>query len=307
MSRPTWLRLPSLAALRRHPTLATGLVLVALLVLVAVFAPWLAPHPPNRQYADGLDENGLPLPSSSRFLLGTDSLGRDLLSRVLHGTRISLVVGVASVLAATVVGLLVGLHAGYFGGWVDIVLMRLTDVMMAVPALLFAMALAGLLGVGRTIELPAGLPALKLERGLVSILLVIAAVSWTSTARVVRGQVLSLRERPFVEAARALGFAPLRILWRHIFPNVLPVVLVLGAMNTAGAIGLEAGLSYLGIGVPPPAPSWGTMISDAQPYLVLAPWLVWPPGVAVVLAVLAFTLLGQGLQDVLDPHRTGRQ
>src|SRR5947209_6871991 len=165
MPRPTWFLL---AGIRRHPLLATGLALVALLALVAALAPWIAPHPPDRQYADGLDEDGLPLRPSWRFPLGTDSLGRDLLSRVLYGARISLVVGVASVLAAAVAGLLVGLFAGYFGGWTDVVLMRFTDVMMAVPALLFAMALAGLLGVGRTVELPAGLPALKLERGLVS-------------------------------------------------------------------------------------------------------------------------------------------
>lgn len=292
--------------LDRHPLLTTGIVLVSLLALAALLAPWLAPHAPDRQYADGINEDGLPLPPCARFPLGTDSLGRDLLSRVLHGARISLVVGVASVAAACVLGLLVGLHAGYFGGWIDTVLMRFTDVMMAVPALLLAMALAGLLGVGRTIPLPFGLPGVKLERGLLTILAVIACVSWTAIARVVRGQALSLRERPFIDAARALGFSPLRIIWRHIFPNVLPAILVLGAMSTAGAIGLEAGLSYLGIGVPPPAPSWGTMISDAQPYLTVAPWLVLPPGIAVVLAVLAFNLLGQGLQDALDPHHTRR-
>jgi ABC-type dipeptide/oligopeptide/nickel transport system permease subunit len=279
-------------ALTRRPLLTAGLALVGTLALLGVAAPWIAPHPPDVQHTDGLDDDGLPRPPSARFPFGTDSLGRDVFTRVLYGARVSLLVATCSVLAAGLIGVVVGLHAGYLGGWADALLMRVTDVFLAVPALLLAMAIVGLLGAG--------------GRGLVSLLLVLAAVSWTAIARVVRGQVLSLRERPFIEAARALGYSTPRIVWRHLFPNVLPVVLVLCAMNTAGAIGLEAGLSYLGLGVPPPTPTWGGMIGDGQAYLTVAPWLVVPPGVAVVLAVLGFYLVGQGLQDEFDPFRQVR-
>src|SRR4051812_29806333 len=196
---------------RARPLLAVGLGLVGLLALLALAAPALAPYPPTAQHDDGLDDDGLPRPPSRRFPLGTDSLGRDVLSRVLFGARVSLLVGACSVLVAGAVGVVVGLYAGYLGGWVDEVLMRLTDVLMAVPALLLAMALAGLLRDGRTIPLFWGLPPITFGPGLVTMLLVIAAVTWTGIARVVRGQVLSLRERPFVEAARALGFGPTRI------------------------------------------------------------------------------------------------
>jgi peptide/nickel transport system permease protein len=293
---PLW-RLPL-----RHSLLTTGLILVGALVLAAALAPVLARHSPTEQNFDGIDADGLPMPPSAKYLLGTDSMGRDVLSRVLFGARISLLVGIFSVLMAAAIGVVIGLYAGYYGGWVDMVLMRFTDIMMAVPALLLAMCLSGLLGLGREIDV--GGFHVKLERGLYSILFVVAIVSWTAIARVVRGQVLSLKERPFIEAAHALGYTSSRILWGHIFPNVIPVVLVLTALGTAGAIGLEAGLSYLGLGVPQPQPSWGTMISDGQAYLTAAPLLVLAPGLAVVLAVLGFNLIAQGLQDALDPRHS---
>jgi len=288
-----------------------GLVTIGLLALTAALAPLVAPHNPNVQFTDGLDKHGMPLPPCHRFPLGTDSLGRDVLSRVVFGARISLTVGTVAMLTATIIGLIVGLLAGYHGGWLDTVLMRFTDIMMTVPALLLAIALAGLMD-GRIVHLhPRWLPApfldLRLERGLVSILFVIGIVTWTGMARVVRGQVLTVKERDFVEAARAIGCSRARIILRHVLPNVLPAVIVLATMSTAGTILLEAGLGYLGIGVPPPAPTWGGMISDGQPYLLSAPWIALPAGAAVVLAVLGFNLLGQGLQDVLDPHqRRGR-
>jgi ABC-type dipeptide/oligopeptide/nickel transport system permease subunit len=207
-------------------------------------------------------------------------------------------------LTATVIGVAIGLVAGYFGGWVDQILMRCTDVLMAVPSVLLALAFAGLMD-GRTLRLhPAWLPLpfldLELARGVVSLLLVIGLVSWTGMARVVRAQVLSLKERPFVEAARALGCSDSRILLRHILPNVAPVILVLTTLSTAGTVGLEAGLSFLGVGVPPPTPTWGGMLGDGQPYLLVAPWLALPPGVALVLAVLGFNLLGRGLEEALE-------
>lgn len=297
---------------RRQPDwnglLTVGLCLVGCLALAAALAPLLAPHRPSFQFADGLDPAGMPRPPSARFPLGTDSLGRDVLSRVLFGARVSLAVGTAAMAAAAVIGLGMGLCAGYFGGLVDTLLMRFTDAVMTLPSLLLAIALSGLMD-GRLIHPhPGGWPVhfldFRLERGLVSVLLVIAAVSWTGLARLVRGQALQLRDREFVEAARAMGGSAARILARHMLPNVLPTLAVLASMSTAGTISMEAGLSYLGVGVPPPAPSWGSMISEGQPYLIVAPWIVLAPGVAVVLAVVGCNLLGQGLQEVLDPRRS---
>jgi ABC-type dipeptide/oligopeptide/nickel transport system permease subunit len=282
---------------------AAGLAVIALLLLVALFADVLTPYAPDTQLDDGLDADGMPLAPCRQFPLGTDNLGRDVLSRVLHGTRISLTVGAVAMLTALVIGVLVGLYAGYWGGWVDAVLMRLTDVALALPALLLAIALAGLMNGKVLVQWPV---EVRLERGLFSVCLVIGVVSWTGIARVVRGQVLSLKERAFVEAARAVGCSDRRILWRHILPNVLPAILVLATMSVAGTILFEAGLGYLGVGVPPPAPSWGNMIADGQPYMLVAPWLVIPAGLAIIVAVLGFNLLGQGLQDVLDPYHKKR-
>jgi peptide/nickel transport system permease protein len=282
---------------------AAGLAIIALLVLVAVFAGFLSPYAPDKQLADGLDADGMPLAPCGRFPFGTDALGRDVLSRVLHGTRISLAVGAVAVLTSLVIGVLVGLYAGYHGGWVDAVLMRMTDVMLALPALLLAIALAGLMNGKVLLSWPV---EVRLERGLLSVCLVIGVVSWTGIARVVRAQVLALKERAFVEAARAVGCSHRRIMWRHVLPNVLPAILVLAAMGVAATILFEAGLGYLGVGVPPPAPSWGNMIADGQPSMLVAPWVVLPPGAAIVVAALGFNLLGQGLQDVLDPyHKKG--
>jgi len=290
-------------ALLGNRLITAGLAIIALFVFIALFASALAPHAPDVQLPDGLDADGLPLAPSRQFPLGTDSLGRDVLSRGLHGTRISLTVGGVAMLTALLVGVLVGLYAGYYGRWVDALLMRVTDVMLALPALLLAIALAGLMNGKVLVAWPV---EVKLERGLLSVCLVIGVVSWTGIARVVRAQVLSLKERSFVEAARAVGCSHRRILWRHVLPNVLPAIIVLASMSVAATILFEAGLSYLGVGVPAPAPSWGNMISEGQPYLLVAPWLVLPPGVAIVLGSLGFNLLGQGLQDVLDPyHKKG--
>lgn len=293
----------------RNGLLWAGGLIVGLLLVVAVAAPLLAPHRPDVQFPDGLDAYGMPVPPSLRFPLGTDALGRDVLSRVMHGSRVSLLVGVVGMLTAALIGLAVGIPAGYFGKHVDAVLMRGTDVMMTLPGLLLAIAMAGLMD-GRVVHLHPGLAGahfldLKLERGIVSIFLVIGVVSWTGLARVIRSQALQLRDREYVEAARVLGGSHARILARHILPNVLPTLCVLAAMSTAGAISLEAGLSYLGVGVPPPAPSWGSMVSEGQAYLLVAPWTVLPPGVAILTAVAGFNLLGQGLQNVLDPRLGG--
>lgn len=299
------------SGLLRNRLVQTGAGLILLLTLLALAAPWLTRrhilHEPVRQDQNGLDADGMPRPASRNYWLGTDNLGRDVLSRVIYGTRVSLTVGTAAMLTAAVIGVLVGLFAGYYGGKLDLVLMRLTDINLSIPAILLAIAFAGLMD-GKILHLhPAWLHwsflDVQLQRGLVSVFLIIGLVCWPGMVRVIRGQVLALKEREFVQAARALGASDWRILFRHILPNVLPTVIVLAAMSTANTILLEAGLGYLGIGVPPPAPSWGSMIADGQAYFISAPAIVIAPGVAIVLTVLAFNLLGQGLQEVLDPNR----
>lgn len=303
--------LPAGAGLLRNRLVQTGAGIVLLLTLLALAAPWLTRlhvlHEPIQQDQNGLDADGMPRPAGGDYWLGTDNLGRDVLSRVIYGTRVSLTVGTAAMLTAAVIGVLVGLFAGYYGGKLDLVLMRLTDINLSIPAILLAIAFAGLMD-GKILHLhPAWLHwsflDVQLQRGLVSVFLIIGLVCWPGMVRVIRGQVLALKEREFVQAARALGATDRRILFRHILPNVLPTVIVLAAMSTANTILLEAGLGYLGIGVPPPAPSWGSMIADGQAYFISAPAIVIAPGVAIVLTVLAFNLLGQGLQEVLDPNR----
>lgn len=256
-----------------------GGTMIVLLVVSALTAPWLSPFDPLRAVADSF---GDPFPPRRPFWLGTDELGRDVLSRLLYGARISLIVAVVATSLTLVIGVTVGLCAGYFGGWVETLLMRFTDVVLSFPALLLAIALAALF-----------------QPGLTTIFIVIAVVSWTGVARTIRGEVLSLRERDFVTAAAALGATPGRLMLRHVLPNVLPTILVMGALSTSNTVLLDAGLSYLGLGVPVPIPSWGRMISDSQTYYRLAPWLMICPGVAIVYAVVAFNFLGYGLLAIL--------
>ncbi len=301
---------PFLRRMLKNGMVRAGGGLVVFLVLLALVAPTLTGlgyiKDPMRQLADGLDANGLPVPPGERFLLGTDQLGRDMLARLVHGTRISLFVGIVAMLTAVCVGVVVGLLAGYRGGWVNTVLMRCTDVMITIPGLLLAIAFAGLMD-GRVIRLHIEsldwhVLDITLKRGLVSVFLVIGLVSWTWIARTIRSQVLILKTREFVLSSRAVGCSDFRIMFRHLLPNVLPLIIVLGSLATANTVLLDAGLSYLGVGVPPPAPSWGTMIAEGQPYFIVAPHLTVAPGLCIILAVVGFNLLGQGLQEVLDPY-----
>jgi peptide/nickel transport system permease protein len=250
-----------------------GLVLVAL----AIVGPSLAPFDPTAPVAPRLAE---PSPPGPPFYLGTDDLGRDVLSRLLYGARISLLVGLVAMVVTMVIGTVIGLAAGYFGGVVDTLLMRFTDVMLAFPGLLLAVALVAVL-----------------RPSVWTIFVVIGLVSWTGVARVVRSETLSLRERDFVVAARAMGAGHGRIVVRHILPNVAPTLIVIAALSTSGTILLDAGLSFLGIGVPPPTPTWGRMIQEASTYYRVAPWLMAFPGLAVLYAVLAFNLIAYGLTD----------
>jgi peptide/nickel transport system permease protein len=288
---------------------------LCLLALAAIAAPTLTAYKllddPLQQFKNGLDRDGMPLPPSRQFVLGTDSLGRDIFSRAIHGSRISLTVGLAAMCTATLIGVTIGVLAGFFGGKTDTLLMRGTEVMMSIPSLLLAIAFAGLMD-GKLIHFhPARLPwhflDLKLQQGITSIFLVIGLLSWTGIVRVVRAEVMGLKEREFIQAARVLGAKNSRIIFRHILPNILPTIIILAMMSTAGTILLEVGLAYLGIGARPlPAPSWGSMIAEGQPYFISAPHIVIVPGMAIVLTVLAFNLLSQGLQELFDPLRKDR-
>lgn len=281
--------------LRRDRTAMFGGALVIIIVLSALLAPLLSPHDPAEQFREGLTPDGQPVPgtlftkSNLNFPLGTDANGRDLLSRILYGARISLLVGVLANLLAVAIGTFVGSVAAFFGGWLETILMRFTDMMMAFPTLLLAMTLVAILK-----------PSVWI------IILVIGAVYWTWIARVIYGQVLALRERDFITATRALGAGRIFTLVRHILPQLFPTIIVWGTLGIATNVMLEASLSYLGIGVQPPAPSWGGMIHQGQSFYRAAPWLVIYPGLAIMLTVFAFNLFGDGLRDALDPSQRGR-
>ncbi len=266
-----------------------GAAIILALAAMALAAPHLAPHDPNFPFPNGIDNLGQPLPpGSSGFILGTDTSARDLLSRLIWGARVSLLIGVVANAAAVFIGVTLGAVAGYYGGIMGALIMRLTDVVLAFPVLLLGVALVEVL--------TPGVPV---------VILVIALVSWTSMARIIYGQVVGLRERPFVEAARATGTGNLRILTRHILPHLVSPIVVYGSLGVATAVLFEATLSYLGVGVQPPDASWGRMVYDGARAQGTSgfgyPWLLLYPGAAVFLTVFAFNLLGDGLRDALDP------
>lgn len=275
--------------IRRNRPAMFGLSVIALTVVVAVFASWLAPYDHNLQMFDGLTLEGAPLPPDGEFWFGTDTLGRDLLSRMMFGARTSLLVGVVANGAAVVIGSALGASAGYLRGPVGAAIMRFTDLMMAFPALLLAVALAAIIG-----------PSLWI------VALVIALVNWVQIARVIYTETTSLAEREYIQAARNLGATRLRILVSHILPHLVPTMLVWATLGIATTVLLEATLSFLGIGVQPPEPSWGNIIQESQTYFQSAPWLVFIPGAAIVLLALSFNLVGDALRDALDPTQRGR-
>jgi ABC-type dipeptide/oligopeptide/nickel transport system permease subunit len=302
--------------LARNRLFLCGAFVVLAFSLLALSAPALTQagllRNPLEQFEQGLDEDAMPLGPSRQFVAGTDDLGRDLLARVIHGARISLGVGIAAMLTATIIGTLVGLLAGFYGGKVDLALMRITEVNLTIPALLLAIAFAGLMKDGRVLHLhPANVDwhslDIVLRPGAGSVFILIGLVSWPGMVRVIRAQTLAVKEREFIAASRVLGASNSRLILRHMLPNILPTIIVIAMMTTANTIVLEAGLGYLGVGVPPPAPTWGAMIGDAQTYFAAAPHMVVVPGLALVLTVVGFNLLGQGLQEVLNPFAKGRK
>jgi peptide/nickel transport system permease protein len=260
-----------------------------LVVGSALLAPLIAPFAPEEQLFDGLTLEGAPLPPDGRFIMGTDLLGRDLFSRMLYGAQTSLIIGVVANGLALLIGTLVGITAGFFRGWIGAVLMRFTDLMMAFPALLLAICLAAIFR-----------PSLWI------VALVIALVNWVQTARVIYTETTSLAERDFIAAERTLGAGTWRILFNHILPHLVPTIIVWGTLGISTTVLLEATLSFLGVGVQPPTPSWGNIIFENQTYFQAAPWLVFIPGAAIILLALAFNLVGDALRDVLDPTQRGR-
>ena len=274
---------------KRDKVALFGGTVIVIVVTAALLAPWVTPYDPYEQFFDGLTLEGAPLPPNKRFPLGTDLLGRDLYTRLVYGARTSLIIGIAANAAAVLVGTLLGIIAGYLGGWVGNAIMRFTDLMMAFPALLLAIALASILT-----------PSLWI------VAMVIALVNWVQTARVIYTQTLSIAEQEFIQAARALGATPIRILWVHILPHLIPHIMVWATLGISVTVLFEATLSFLGIGVQPPTPSWGGIIFESQSYFLTAPWLVIFPGISILLFALGFNLVGDGLRDAMDPTQRGR-
>ncbi len=262
------------------PVVLIAVIMLAFLVLTAVAGPLIVPYKPN-----AIDLGNLKQPPGLKHPFGTDSTGRDILSRVVSGARISLAVGIAASFFSLCIGVALGLAAGYFGGRVDVVLLQVFDIFLAFPSLLLAIGISAVM-----------------TPGLTSAMLAITLVSWAGFARLVRGITLSLKEQTYVEASRAIGASSFRILVRHILPNALPLILVAGSLRVGGFILLEAALSFLGLGAQPPTATWGSMISQSRAYINSAPWMVIFPGLAISVTVIAFNVLGDYLRDKLDPR-----
>lgn len=264
---------------KKNKVAIVGLSIVTFFVIVAIFAPWIA--------SEGINDQKLTerlLPPSSDYWLGTDDFGRDMLSRIIHGARISLTVGFLAVVGSAIVGSSLGIVAGYYGRWVDTIISRLFDIMLAFPSILLAIAIVSILG-----------PSLR------NALIAIAIINVPNFGRLIRSKVLSVKEEEYIMAARAIGMSDFRILFSHVLPNSLSPIIVQASLAVATAIIEAAALGFLGLGAQPPEPEWGAMLSDARAYLVQAPWTLFFPGFAIMLVVLGFNLMGDGLRDALDP------
>ena len=275
----SWLRF------RRNPLAMIGLGISLALILMSIFAPLLAPYDP---IAQSLPDRLLP-PLTPGHWMGTDDFGRDIYSRILYGSRITLYIVLLVILTAPVVGLIIGTVAGYFGGWVDAILMRITDIFLAFPKLILALALVAVLG-----------------PGMVNAVLAIAVTSWPPYARVARAETLTVRNSDYIAATRLQGASALRLIWGHVMPMCLPSVIIRVTLDMAGVILTAAGLGFLGLGVQPPLPEWGLMISAGRKFLFEQWWVATMPGLAIFIVSLGFNLLGDGLRDVLDPRSAGK-
>ncbi|MBC7333279.1 MAG: ABC transporter permease [Actinobacteria bacterium] len=266
--------------LRRNKLAMVGLSIVVLVILVAVFAPYIAPYDPTARVKEESS-----LAPSIKHLFGTDLLGRDIFSRVVYGSRISIEVGIVAVGISIIIGLFLGAISGYFGNVSDAIIMRFADIFFAFPYILGAIAIMTVLG-----------------PGVINIFIAIGVLGWASFARIFRGSILSIKNKEYIEAARALGASNFRIIVKHIFPNAFAPIIVYGTMNVGTAIIVEAALSFLGLGVQPPTPAWGKMLAESLDYIDIAPWMMFFPGLAIVVTVLGFVLLGDGLRDAFDPR-----
>jgi peptide/nickel transport system permease protein len=268
------------ARFQRNKLAMSGLFMVGGLFLVSLFAPWLAPYDPSF-----IDIKAVLMPPSPDHWLGTDPLGRDVLSRIIFGSQVSLKVGFVAVGLATLIGILVGAMSGYYGGWVDLILMRFVDLMLCFPSFFLILAVIALL-----------------EPSIWNIMVVIGVTGWMGVARLVRAEFLSLREREFVVAARALGASDVRLILRHLLPNALAPVMVSATLGVAGAILTESALSFLGLGVQPPTPSWGNILTAGKDNIEIAWWLSVFPGLAILVTVMSYNLLGEGIREAIDPR-----
>lgn len=276
--------------LLRSPSGLVGLVIVLCVVIIAILAPWVSPHDPaKQQIAQRLIPPVWVQDGSPEYLLGTDSLGRDVLSRIIYGSRISLIIGLSAAFLSGAIGVFLGLVAGYFGGGLDTVISRISDVQQAIPFLVLAIAVVAILG-----------------PGLLNLIVVLAVTTWVNYFRVVRAQVLSVREEQYVWAARSIGCSGFRIVFRHVLPNVAASIVVIATLLVANMIIFEASLSFLGLGVPSSIPTWGRIVSDGREHVASAWWIALFPGLAILFAVMGINLLGDGLQESLDPKGRGR-
>jgi peptide/nickel transport system permease protein len=278
---------------RRHKPAMIGTAIILIFALSAIFAPYISPWDPKKTNLDAMLQ-----PPSAEHIMGTDELGRDLLTRILYGGRVSLSIGVMAMALAVVVGAVVGGLAGFYGGWVDNVLMRFTDMMLAVPSLFILIILSLALR-----DIPIEALRGTAFASVFSIVLVIAVLAWMRVARLVRASFLSLKEKEFIEAARSSGVPNWRIMVRHLLPNAMSPIIVAATFRVATSIITESGLSYLGFGVQPPTPTWGNMLKNAQVQMTRAPWTAIFPGLMIFIAVIAINFIGDGLRDALDPYK----
>ena len=267
-----------------NPLAFAGFVIIMLIFLLAMLAPFIAPYDPN-----DIDVKAILLEPSMQHWMGTDGLGRDVLSRMLHGGRISLLVGLVAVGISTAIGVLLGAIAGFYRGWTDVFIMRLVDVMLSIPSFFLILAVIAFL-----------------TPSIINIMIVIGLTSWMGVTRLVRAEFLSLSEREFVTASRTLGARDIRLIFKHLLPNSLTPIIVSAVLGVAGAVLMESGLSFLGLGVQAPQASWGNILTDGKEYIQFAWWLSLFPGLAILITVLGYNLLGEGLRDALDP-RSGHQ
>ena len=277
--------------LRRNPAGLIGLVIVLFVVVIAILAPWISPHDPaKQQIVQRLMPPVWTLEGNPEHLLGTDSLGRDVLSCIIHGSRISLIIGLSAAFLSGAIGVFLGLVAGYFGGGLDAVISRISDVQQAIPFLVLTIAVVAMLG-----------------PGLLNLILVLAVTTWVNYFRVVRAKTLSVREEQYVWAARSIGCSNSRIVFRHVLPNVAASIIVIATLLVANMIIFEASLSFLGLGVPSSIPTWGRIVSDGREHVTSAWWIALFPGLAILFAVMGINLLGDWLQESLDPKGRGKQ